>query len=270
MPTGDLVAGSDGHAALIIGAWAKEKLFYVQRYCDIFNAGMRSIWPVRTFVDLFAGTGRCKVEETGEEIDGSALIALRSKVPFTHCFFNDINPAAIDSLRSRTGGFTKVDVRLFNKDCNEVIDDLREALPPSSLDFCFVDPLNWEVSFESIRALTADRRMDLAITFHSGNMKRVMRDPPVELDEFFGDKRWRDECRGNLTKGTATAGRVLLDAYEKRLSGLGYVDLQDYLPVRNTQSVVMYHLVFASKHSRGKDFWNKISQKSSTGQLRMI
>lgn len=270
MPTGDLVMGSDGHLALVIGPWAKEKLFYVQRYCEIFNAGMKEKWPIRTFVDVFAGCGKCKIEETSEEVDGSSLVALRCKVPFTHYFFNDSNPKAIDSLKNRASRFTSRNIRVFNKDCNEVIEDLRSELPSSSLDFCFIDPLSWEISFDSIRALTEDRRMDLAVTFHTGNMKRVMHDPPAELDDFFGDRQWRQEYRSGLATGEGTPGRILLDAYEKRLRSLGYVDLQDYLPVRNTRSVVMYHLVFASKHSRGREFWDKISQKSSTGQLRMI
>jgi three-Cys-motif partner protein len=270
MPTGDLVTGSDGHLALAIGPWAREKLFYIQRYCDIFNSGMKDIWRVRTFIDLLAGTGRCRIEETGEEVDGSALIALQCKVPFTHYFFNDSNPEAIDSLDSRVASFASTRIRLFHKDCNEVIEDLRSELPSHSLDFCFIDPLNWEIKFESIRELTKDRRMDLAITFHTGNMKRVVHDPPGELDEFFGDRLWHDEYRSAVLTGKRTKSRILLDAYERRLGSLGYVDVRDWLPVRNTRSVTLYHLIFASKHRRGRDFWDKISQRSFTGQLRMI
>ena len=111
--------------------------------------------------------------------------------------------------------------------------------------------------------------MDLVITFHTGNMKRVLHSPPEELDRFFGDKHWREEYLQNCTK-RGTPGRILLDIYESRLRSIGYIYLQDCLPVKNTRSVVMYHLIYASKNRRGKDFWDKIIQKSSTGQLRMI
>ena len=48
MPTGELVMGSDNYLALAVGPWAKEKLFYIQSYCKIFNSGMKNKWPVRT------------------------------------------------------------------------------------------------------------------------------------------------------------------------------------------------------------------------------
>jgi len=270
MPTGELVMGSDGYLALVIGPWAKEKLFYIQRYCEIFNSGMKSKWPVRTYTDIFAGSGRCVIEETGEEVDGSPLIALQCKVPFTQYVFNDINPSAVQSLKGRTGSFTSANINLFNGDCNELIEDFRSKLPPSSLDFCFIDPLNWEIKFNSIRKLTKDRNMDLAITFHTGSIKRVIHNPPDDLNDFFGDRGWQDECNSAIIGGKGNIGRVLLDAYERRLRSLDYVGLQDYLPVRNTKSVVMYHLIFASKHPRGKDFWNKISLRTSTGQQRLL
>lgn len=106
MPTGDLAPGSDGYASMKVGAWAKEKLFYIQRYCDIFNKGMKAHWGTRVYIDLFAGAGKCIIEETGEEIDGSALIALKSEVPFTHYFFNDAGTQAISALKGRAKLFS--------------------------------------------------------------------------------------------------------------------------------------------------------------------
>lgn len=270
MPTGDLLRGSDGYLTLEVGPWAKEKLFYIQRYCEIFNSGMKSKWPVRTYIDIFTGSGRCVVEGTGEEVDGSSLIALQCKVPFTHYFFNDINTEAIDSLRRRISSFSSTNIIFLNEDCNVVIQDLRNKLPLSSLDFCFVDPLNWEIKFDSIRLLTEGRNMDLAITFHSGNMKRVVDDYPNVLNDFFGDGEWQQECKSAMAKGQVRLGRILLDAYERRLKGLGYIGMHDFTLIRNTMGVPLYHLVFASKHPRGKDFWSKISQRTPTGQRRMF
>jgi three-Cys-motif partner protein len=270
LPTGDLVPGSDGYQALEIGPWAKEKLSYIQSYCEIFNSGMKNKWPVRTYIDVFSGPGRCIVEDTGEEIDGSPLIALQCKVPFTHYFFNDINVDSIQSLKNRSTSFSSANIELFNSDCNDVIRQLKSKLPPSSLDFCFIDPLNWEIAFDSLSFLTAGRNMDLAITFHSGNMKRVVDDYPDVLNDFFGDDEWQFECKSAMAKGQVRRGRTLLDAYEKRLRKLSYVVIHDFTLIKNTTGVPLYHLVFASKHPRGKDFWNKISQRTSTGQRRMV
>ena len=58
MATGDLIAGSDAKLVLKVGPWAKRKLHYINRYCEIFNAGMKNKWSIRTYIDLFAGPGR--------------------------------------------------------------------------------------------------------------------------------------------------------------------------------------------------------------------
>ena len=268
MATGNLVVGSDGELAIRVGSWAKDKLFYIRRYCYIFNEAMKDKWAVRTYIDLFAGPGRCFIEATKEEIDGSPLLALSCKVPFTRYFFNDIQARAIKSLKTRAASFSSATISYFSKDCNEIIDELVQKLPSGSLDFCFIDPFNWEINFNSIRKLTAKRQMDLAMTFHVGSMKRVGHNPPQELLDFFPDPSWQQEYE-KATETGKLKGRVLLDAYERGLKDLGYGGIKDYVLAVNKKNVPLYYLIFASKHPRGADFWDKIAGRSEAGQLRM-
>lgn len=268
MPTGDLVVGSDGELTLTVGRWAKGKLFYIRRYCDVFNTGMKGKWVVRTYIDLFAGPGKCLIETTREEIDGSPLLALNCRVPFTHYFFNDADPNVIKALKARSVSYSTVIMEYSSKDCNLVVDDLLKRLPSNSLDFCFIDPFNWEISFSSIRRLTEKRRMDLAITFHIGNIKRVADKPPKELIDFFPDASWQEEYRKAGKQGKLS-GRVFLDAYERGLSNIGYKEIKDYILMVNKTKVPLYYLIFASKHKRGAEFWDKIAGRSEVGQFRM-
>lgn len=268
MATGDLTHGSDDELVLKVGPWAKDKLFYIGRYCDIFNASMKNKWPIRTYIDLFAGPGRCLIERTREEIDGSPLIALSCRVPFTHYFFNDIQLDAIKSLQARAKGFDYTTICYFSSDCNEIINDLTKNLPSGSLDFCFIDPTNWQIKFDSIRRLTERRQMDIAITFHVGGMKRTANKPPQDLLDFFPDSSWQQEYERAMATHKVT-GRILLDAYERGLRNLGYSDIRDYVLERNEKNVPLYYLIFASKHPRGSEFWDKIAERSETGQLRM-
>lgn len=267
MATGDLIKSSDGELALKVGVWAQEKLDYIRRYCDIFNTGMKNQWPTRAYIDLFAGPGKCYIEETKREIDGSPLIALSCKTPFTHYFFNDANPQVMSSLRKRAKNFTCSNVLYFTEDCNTVIDELRSKLPPSSLDFCFIDPFGFEIKFDSIRRLTEGRRMDIAITFHVGGMKRVAHNPPRELLEFFPDTSWQE--RYKKEEKVYPKGYILLAAFKKGLEDIGYRDVKDYVLVKNKKGVPLYHIIFATKNPRGADFWDKIASRSRTGQLRM-
>lgn len=268
MPTGDLIVGSDGELTLVVGRWSKDKLFYIKRYCNIFNTGMKDKWSVRTYIDLFAGPGKCFVETTKEEIAGSPLLALSCKVPFTHYFFNDLQPDVIKALKTRAASYRPVNVVCFNKDCNLVMDELLQKLPPVSLDFCFIDPFRWEISFNAIQKITTERQMDLAVTFHVGGMKRVAHNPPQELLDFFPDLSWQQEYKKATETGKST-GRVLLDAYERGLENLGYRAIKDYVLAVNKTNVPLYYLIFASKHPRGADFWDKIAGRSEAGQLRM-
>lgn len=268
MATGDLVQGLDGGAVVKAGLWAVGKLYYIKRYCEIFNAAMKDKWPMRMYVDLFAGSGKCLIEATGKEIDGSALTALRCKVPFTHYFFNDVEVSAIECLKRRVSALqTERSVEYFAKDCNVVVEDLLSRFPANSLGFCFIDPLSWQVKFDSVRRLTQNRRMDIAVTFHVGGMKRVIDNPPQELLEFFPDSSWLEEYRNTKTHSQAT-GQILLAAYKKGLEAIGYVDIRDFILMRNSKRVPLYYLIFASKHRRGGEFWAKVGQRSETGQLR--
>jgi len=268
MATGEPVVGSDGELAIKIGPWAKDKLFYIKSYCDIFSMGMKNKWLTRAYIDLFAGPGICVIEKTKEEIPGSSLLALSCKTPFTHYFFNDVNPKFIKSLKSRAVSYGFANVEYFSKDCNLVVDDLKQKLPPNSLDFCFIDALSWEIKFNSIRKLTHDRKMDLAITFHIGSIKRDAAEPTQELNDFFPDLNWQQEYRNAKNKGERV-GYALLKAYESGLRALGYKEIKDYVLETNKKNVPLYHLIFASRHPRGADFWDKIADRSEAGQIRM-
>jgi three-Cys-motif partner protein len=268
MATGDLIAGADAKLVLTVGPWAKRKLHYIDRYCEIFNAGMKNKWSTRTYIDLFAGPGRCFIKETREEINGSPMVALSCKVPFTHYFFNDAEATAMESLQARAKTLVSFNIVYFNGDCNEIVDELIKKLPSGSLDFCFIDPFNWQINFDSIRRLTKGRQMDLAVTFHVGEMKRVANEPPKDLLDFFPDPTWQQKYQ-EARKMRRSVGHVLLDAYEQGLRQLGYSDIKDYVLVTNSKNVPLYHLIFASKNPKGGEFWDKIASRSETGQMRM-
>jgi three-Cys-motif partner protein len=64
----------------------------------------------------------------------------------------------------------------------------------------FVDMLGFEVTFETIRSITAQRNLDLAFTFHVGDLNRNLADAlttteGLRLDQFFGSEKWRDVVR---------------------------------------------------------------------------
>jgi len=268
MATGYIVEGSDGLPAIMIGPWAKDKLFYVKRICNIFNSGMKNSWHTRVYIDLLTGPGSCIVRGTGEEIPGSALLALQCAVPFTHYFFNDLKPELVAALESRSANCSYATVRCFNRDCNAAVDEMLPDLPEGSLDLCFIDLLKWEMRFESIKKLTQGRNMDLLITFHVGSIRRTIDRSIGSLDEFFPTPDWQEKYKEDMGRGTKPE-RALLNLYEAGLSEIGYKYVSDHILERNSRNARMYYLVFASRHPRGADFWYKVTNRAESGQSRM-
>lgn len=261
---------ADGLLLRRVGPWAKEKLFYIGRYIDIFNSGMKRKWARRVYLDLFSGPGRVLIDAK-EEADGSALLALGSKVPFTDIFYNDIEPLAIEALNKRSQRQAPTTaIECLSLDCNVAAVEIRKRLPPNSLDLAFIDPTNWQITFDTITRLTADRRMDLIITFHVGGRKRAATYAPESLDAFFGTPAWRNAYDKSLRAGQREGGRILLDCYKEQLRRIGYKWTVDDIRITNTTHVGLYHLVFASKSARGEDFWKKITDRSAGGQMHLF
>jgi three-Cys-motif partner protein len=265
-----VVPASDGLPALEAGPWTTEKLRLLGKYIAMFNQGMKGMWATRVFVDLFAGPGLNVVG--ADELEGSPLVALRSRVAFTHCFFNDVNPQFVNALQTRLearalGGPVAVDY--LSLDCNQAASHIAERMPPNSLVLIFVDPWRWDIHFDSIARLTFGRRADLLITLHTGSIKRGAHHVLEDVDRFIGDSGWRREFH-EARKGERT--RVILDHFERKLQSVQYSgdNISDHVLMRNRRGTPMYHLVHASKHPRGQDFWSKATAILPSGQRRLL
>src|SRR6266481_4192890 len=100
-----LTVASDGLPARESGGWIETKHHYLDRYCGIFSTGMKNRWAKRVFIDVMAGPGICKIRDTGQEMDGSPLIAL--KHPFTDYTFVENHPISCDALKKRVNDHPK-------------------------------------------------------------------------------------------------------------------------------------------------------------------
>jgi three-Cys-motif partner protein len=241
------------------------KVHYVDRYASIFAVGMRQ-YPRRAYIELFAGPGLSWDRGHRAFVKGSALRAL--DFDFTDYVFVDLDPkatAALDERIDRLGARRSKKITVITNDCNAAVDAIRQALPSSHLiSLAFVDPTNWQVSFDSIRRLVSSQRVDLLFTFHDGNMRRMVQPGVPRLDAFFGTPEWRQV----LKLPQSQVGCELRRLYNRQLQTLGYrpdSDL-DSVPVRNTVNRVIYELLLFSKHPRGLDFWRKASSISELGQ----
>jgi len=267
----DYRIASDGLPARVVERWAEEKLHYVDGYIDIFTTGMKDLWARLVYIDLFSGPGLSIIEGTSTEIPGSPTLALQSRYGFARCYLNDLDQSAFDALRARFGSDERAIIR--HLDCNDAALDAIEAVEldrPRTLSLAVIDPTGFQIEFDSIANLTRGRPIDLIITVMTGHLRRFIGTASMErrLDRFFGSVDWRSLVDIRESGGRVTY-RQLLDAYEDGLRAIGYSHVDDDVRILNKHEGVIYHLVFASKHPRGADFFRKISRRRFRGQYRL-
>ena len=269
---------SDGHNIRCVGRWAKDKYFYIGRYLDLFSTAMKNRWNLY-YIDLFAGCGKCRVRDSGEEIDGSALMSLNIRFPFTKYLFVDSNPEALDSLEKRTKSSDFLDrVKLLHGDCNEKVEEIIKEIPQQgSLSLAFIDPTGLQIKFATIKQLTEERRIDLIITFPEGmaikrNLEIFLKQGHSILDDFMGDARWREQYRKELVAlQSFDRKRKFVEIYRQKLESIGYLEIKsvhEVLIKSSARKLPLYYLLFASKHQLGHKFWSKIGEIEPSGQQR--
>lgn len=243
------------------GPWIRRKHFFLRRYADIFSRAMKKKWDKLTFIDLFAGPGKCLIQNTNEELDGSPLIALGFE--FTRYIFIEQDDEDFEALKKRCSSSSKFNrITFLRGDCNQEVGKIR----PQGLSLAFVDPTGIGVQFKTIRALARHGNVDLLINVQFGmdikrNFQRYLKKQGAVLDLFLGGN-FRDKLEDP---------KDVLKIYKNQIQSLGYstVEYRD-IPIANMKNVPMYFLLFASTHSRGLDFWKKITGKDQAGQLEMF
>jgi len=271
----ETIAGSDGHIVRSSGAWVQEKLYYLEHYLDIFSVGMKNRWAGKLYyLDLFAGPGRCLIRDTQEEIDGSPLIAL--KFNFAEYFFFEADEECCKALRARIeSGFPEKlkSVHVINEDCNSGIGHVKPT--PGSLGLAFIDPTGVsQLSFDTVRKLAENRKVDLIINFPEGmgirmNLHQYTERDESALNQFMGSSRWQERYKDAVVSFDQLC-REIAGEYLENLRSLGYLAVDsDWVPVRTDKNALIYYLLFASKDSRGNDFWRKIKRINPHGQREL-
>jgi three-Cys-motif partner protein len=276
----------DGLITRPSGSWASVKLDYLRRYIDIFETSMRSRWPQRNYIDLFAGPGKNTIKGTGEILLGSPLLSLITRYPFTRYYFADLDTNNLKALRLRCTASSHCNlVQTYNENANKivltVVAKIRQ-LSPRSLNLVFLDPEGLELEWNTVAQL-GTLRCDLIIHYSQQGLSRYIgkayeTNEETIVDRFIGTDVWRDIYASWQNKPRRTGvHRELMDLYKDRLKSLGYQDVKqsDEIMseplVRNTKrNAPLYRLIFASKHPLGDEFWEKITNRDIHGQKRMF
>jgi three-Cys-motif partner protein len=270
-----LVEQPDGLPTRDAGPWTEDKLYFWNRYVDITTTSMvgHPKWPSGlVYVDLFAGPGICKIEETGKRFPGSPLIAAHAPKPFRSVLLCELDLSNADALAERMKHSPARDAfELFRGDCNERVAQMAERIPAGVLTLAFIDPEGLHVWFETIATLAASGRVDLLILLADRmdivrNIDLYASQRDSNLDRMLGPRsQWRQRWSSLSNRSAANICKLFTDEYQTQLrKELGYSVFRD--KQMKSARGPLYRLLFASKHERGAEFWDKITKRDRSGQ----
>lgn len=269
----------DGLPAERVGAWAERKYRVLRAYSEIFSTGMKNAWPTRVYIDLFAGSGHAVLGDSRRRVLSSPLIALSIPDPFTKYVFCENDPTKFQTLRARVRAtWPNASVTCIKGDANARAEGIAAEIPPHSksqrvLSFCFIDPYNLEIDFETVKTLGAERALDfiivLMLQMDAGrNWTTYVREDSDRIDKLLGSRDWRHRWH-DAQKDRVRATHFLAVEYAHAMTRLGYrpTSIEQMIPVRSTpNNLLLYYLAFFSKNEKGYTFWREV-QKYSTDQM---
>ncbi len=262
-----MISTDDGLEITSVGPWSEKKYGLIGVYDELFSRGMKNRWT-RVYIDLFAGSGKARIETTGRIVLGSPLISLEVPDRFDKYIFCERDETKRRALESRIlQGYRDADVSLLG-DCNEHVDEILRLIPKHSaskkvLTLCFVDPYSLNLEYETIRKLSGhfvDFLILLALSMDGvRNEALYVEKHDNRIDRFLGDSTWRLRWDKASLKDPSFL-RFLAKEYVGRMIGLGFSreSLKTMVPVRSDKhNLPLYHLAFFSRNPKGYEFWRK-------------
>jgi three-Cys-motif partner protein len=251
-----------------IGIWSEVKLAiikdYVAAYTKILDKTKRESIPRLEwiYIDAYAGAGKHLSKTTGELVDGSPSIALKTVPPFHEYYFIDADPDRAQGLRAMAGN--RKDVFVYNDDCNKIL--LNEVFPRARFEdyrraVCLLDPYNIDLRWEVIEAAGKMKSVELFLNFMIMDINRnaLRRNPDKalqskieQLTRLWGDETWFDaayDSSGNLFGDPEKVSNERFEeAWRERLKKkAGFKYVSPPMPMKTKTKSVIYYLYFASQ-----------------------
>jgi three-Cys-motif partner protein len=265
-----------------IGIWSEVKLAIIKKYASAYAKIMEAqrrekIQSLRwIYIDAYAGPGYHFSKTSGERVDGSPLIALKTNPPFFEYHFIDTDERRAEQLRELAGD--RPDVFIYSADCNTVL--LQDVFPRAKYaDYrralCLLDPYNinltWQVIEAAGKARSVEIFMNLMIMDINRNAMRRNPDKSVQskmdqLTRLWGDDSWKEagyDTSGNLFgEPEKVPNEEFAEAFRQRLEKkAGFKFVPKPMPMKTKSNSTIYYLFFASQSPAAAHIVNDIFDK---------
>lgn len=271
----------DGLPVAVVRNWSEEKYRHVEYYARLFAQAMKGKWDRLIYLDLFAGGGRVKIEDSQKIIDSAALRALGIEPAFDLFAYAELDAGLLTALEERVARRSPPATCLFKQgDVNLIWPTLRDEIRASAaggthLTFCTVDPWRCaDLAFATIEGL-AEIYVDFLILIPSfmdahRNQRTYTAPENTALAQFLGTDAWREAW--DATDQSARFGSFVANQLGLQMRSLGYRydDLDDMKLIRSSdRNLRLYHLAFFSRHRLGEKLWRE-TLKYTNSQMNLF
>jgi three-Cys-motif partner protein len=235
-----------GKAYPVKGTWAVMKLALIAYYIGLYSSIIKNRFPQAYYIDFFAGPGLTRIEETGDLILGSPLLADRG--PKADRKFDKLILVEHDVKRAAALKKLLPSSQVVPHDINsEGIKAVLSSLPQNAPSLVFVDPEGLEIHWKTMEQIL-NRWCDVIINFQTSGIQRIVASArnsakyDETLDLFFGTWEWRD-CH---------IEEELLALYVAQLGKHREV----VVPIRvQGPGIFHYHMIVAVRKTKGTQQW---------------
>lgn len=261
---------SDGMLRSIVGSWSLEKHKLLCRYVGTSRAA-RQKWSDRhpSFIDLYCGLGRSRIEPGNKVIDGGVLAAAKEAqkgAPFHQLIVADLESEHVDICQRRLAFAGFSNVRAMYGRAEDTAGQAVALCDKKALHLAYLDPYSIHaLPFSVIETIGSGLdRADLFIHFSVMDFRRnlVLMQSNGRLDEFAPG--WQNVVQSRLA---VDALRIAIFRYWLGLiRNLGYNISGHIVRVAGVRTADYYWLILASRHPIADRFW-KVAANEPQGEL---
>jgi three-Cys-motif partner protein len=251
-----------------IGNWSKIKIEIIKKYAKAYTTILKNQEFKFKYIDAFSGAGEHISKETGEITHGSPLVALDVTYPFREYYFIDLNYSKLKHLeiiiKER---YPKLEerVKLFNRDCNEVIPKIVEehvSYNKFERALCIFDPYGLQLNWDVVEKAGKNKAVEIFLNFSIMDMNRNYLRKYIEKKEsgeknrmtkFWGNNSWekigwedKQSLFGIEKIRQQKVWEKIVKEYKQKLIKVAQFDyVLEPLLMKNKNNAPLYYLFFS-------------------------
>ena len=260
-----LFGQDDGLLIPDVGPWTEDKFDLIRNYCQMFSSAMKNKWPSRVYIDLYAGSGLCRIKGRSNVLLGSPFIALSVNAPFDRCIFCESDPGRFAALKARVErDYSKHAIHLIPGRFEEHVEEICSKIPSNSLALCFVDPFDCDFDINGLKTISkcaggVDFLCLLAVQMDAKRNVPHYLQPDSKIDRMIGNATWRTRWN-NRSDIHEDFAKFLAVEFAHSMSEAGYLEtpLHQMRQVTTHDTMVpLYYLALFSRKTIAFKLWGE-------------